>query len=97
VLPSFEEGFGLPILEAMRRDVPVATSSVSSMPEVAGDAALLFDPRDPADIASAIDRLLADPELADTLRRRGHARCDAFTWERTAELTLATYRRAACT
>jgi glycosyltransferase involved in cell wall biosynthesis len=97
VLPSFEEGFGLPILEAMRRDVPVATSSVSSMPEVAGDAALLFDPRDPADIASAIDRLLADRELADTLRRRGHARCDAFTWERTARLTLETYRRAACT
>jgi glycosyltransferase involved in cell wall biosynthesis len=94
VLPSFEEGFGLPLLEAMRRGVPVATSSVSSMPEVAGDAAVLFDPHDPADIGHAIERIMHEPGLAEGLRRRGFERCAAFTWERTARLTLASYRRA---
>jgi glycosyltransferase involved in cell wall biosynthesis len=94
VLPSFEEGFGLPVLEAMRRGTPVACSDASSLPEVAGDAALLFDPHDPAAIARQVDRLLADSELRERLRERGLRRCDEFTWERTARATLAAYRRA---
>jgi alpha-1,3-rhamnosyl/mannosyltransferase len=94
VLPSLAEGFGLPILEAMRHGIPVACSNVSSLPEVAGDAALLFPPEDVAAIADAIDRLVKDDELARELVRRGHERCRSFTWEKTAEATLASYRRA---
>lgn len=94
VLPSFQEGFGLPVLEAMARGVPVACSDNSSLPEVAGDAALLFNPRDEAQIAAQIERLLSDRELANTLVQRGHRRCELFTWSRTAELTLQSYRRA---
>jgi glycosyltransferase involved in cell wall biosynthesis len=94
VLPSFQEGFGLPVLEAMRRRVPVACSGVSSLPEVAGDAALLFDPGSPRSMADAIRRLLVERELAATLVERGEERCRTFTWRRTAELTLASYHRA---
>ncbi len=94
VLPSFEEGFGLPILEAMGRGVPVACSNTSSLPEVAGDAAETFDPRSPEDIARAIERVLTDPARRVELVVRGHERCRTFTWERTARATLETYRRA---
>ena len=94
VLPSFEEGFGFPVLEAMRRGVPVACADASSLPEVAADAALLFDPHDPADIARQIGRLLDEPELRSDLVRRGHERAATFTWEKAARGTLATYRRA---
>jgi glycosyltransferase involved in cell wall biosynthesis len=97
VLPSFQEGFGLPLLEAMRRGVPVACSNVSSLPEVVGDAALTFDPHRHAEIADAIDRLLEDGELRARLVDRGHERCAAFSWERTARATLASYRRALAT
>lgn len=94
VLPSFHEGFGLPILEAMARGVPVACSAVSSLPEVAGDAALLFSPARSGEIASAIDRLLTDDALREKLRKRGFARVERFSWKATARLTLACYRRA---
>ena len=93
-LPSREEGFGLPLLEAMRRGTPVACSDRSALPEVAGEAALLFDPGDPGAIAAAIDRLLDSEELRRELSKRGRARCREFTWERTARATLASYRRA---
>jgi glycosyltransferase involved in cell wall biosynthesis len=94
VFPSLYEGFGLPVLEAMARGVPVACSDASSLPEVAGDAALLFDPRDEVAIATALQRLLGDPALVETLRARGLERARAFTWERTARLTLESYARA---
>jgi glycosyltransferase involved in cell wall biosynthesis len=94
VYPSLYEGFGLPVLEAMARDVPVACSEASSMPEVAGDAALLFDPGDENAIASAIVRLLDDEALRARLISLGHERVRRFTWDHAAELTLASYERA---
>jgi glycosyltransferase involved in cell wall biosynthesis len=94
VLPSFEEGFGLPLLEAMARDVPVATSNISSMPEVAGEAAEYFDPHSPREIAAAIDRILGDGGRRERLVAAGRERVAHFTWSRTAEATLDVYRRA---
>ena len=95
VLPSLEEGFGLPMLEAMRRGVPVACSNVSSLPEVVGPAAELFDPHDVDDMRAAIARVLGDGALAERLVEAGlDARTAQFTWEATARATLASYRRA---
>jgi glycosyltransferase involved in cell wall biosynthesis len=88
---SFYEGFGLPVLEAMVRGVPVVCSDRASLPEVAGDAAVLVDPTDAADIRRGIERALAEPE---SLRARGLERARTFTWERTARLTADAYRRA---
>jgi len=92
VYPSLYEGFGLPILEAMARGVPTITSTVSSMPEVAGEAAMQVDPRSIEGIASAIELLLSDMNEAERLARAGLARSETFTWERTAERTLEIYR-----
>jgi glycosyltransferase involved in cell wall biosynthesis len=94
VYPSLYEGFGLPVLEAMGRGVAVACSNASSLPEVAGDAALLFEPHDAAGVASAVRRLLADPALAQRLRQAGVAQAAQFSWERSARLTLEVYARA---
>jgi glycosyltransferase involved in cell wall biosynthesis len=94
VLPSFNEGFGLPLLEAMGRGVPVACSNVSALPEVAGDAARYFDPTRPTEIARAIDELLSDPALRARLTSLGRAREAALTWSATAEQTLDSYGRA---
>ncbi len=94
VFPSLYEGFGLPVLEAMARGVPVACADASSLPEVAGDAALLFDPRRESEIAAAIQRLLGEPELAQRLRGLGRERAKLFTWERAARLTLQSYSAA---
>jgi glycosyltransferase involved in cell wall biosynthesis len=94
VFPSLYEGFGLPVLEAMARGVAVACSTGSSLPEVAGDAALLFDPGDPRAIADAIKQLLAGGPEIERLREAGRRRAATFTWERTASLTLDSYARA---
>ncbi len=94
VLPSLNEGFGLPVLEAMRREVPVACSNVSAMPEVAGDAARYFDPLRPAEIAAALLDLLRDRDLAAQLIAAGRERARGFSWAATAELTLESYERA---
>lgn len=94
VFPSLYEGFGLPVLEAMDRRVPVACSNASSLPEVVGDAALLFEPHEVAQVTDAIERLLFDPALRETLIARGAARVEQFTWQRTARGTLDSYARA---
>lgn len=94
VFPSLYEGFGLPVLEAMRRGVPVACSDRSSLPEVAGDAALLFDPTDARAITAAIERVLGDPADAERLRVAGRAQAARFTWAATARATAASYDRA---
>lgn len=92
--PSTREGFGLPVLEAMRRGVPVACSDASAIPEVAGDAAVYFDPRRPPDIASALNSLLDDRALAERLIVEGRRRAALFSWRRAASETIASYERA---
>lgn len=94
VFASINEGFGIPILEAMRRGVPVACSRASALPEVAGDAARYFDPLSVTDIGNALAELLADRELAASLAARGSERERGFTWEATAQATLESYGRA---
>ncbi len=92
--PSFYEGFGLPVLEAMTCGAPVVTSRSSSLPEVAGDAALLVDPHSVDELAGAVERLLTDEGLRARLAAQGRERAARFRWEETARGTLACYRRA---
>jgi glycosyltransferase involved in cell wall biosynthesis len=93
VYPSVYEGFGLPPLEAMACGTPVITSTASSLPEIAGDAALLVAPDDTAGLAQAIERVLSDAALRADLRARGLARAAQFTWEAAARQTLAVYHQ----
>jgi glycosyltransferase involved in cell wall biosynthesis len=94
VLPSLAEGFGLPLVEAMASGTPVVTSRLSSMPEVTADAALLVDPEDADDIASAIERLIHDRELRRRLRELGFERSEDFTAAAVLPRMLEVYRRA---
>ncbi len=91
--PSLYEGIGLPVLEAMACGTPVITSNLSSLPEVAGDAALLVDPYDVQALAEALRRLLDDPALRQTLIARGAGQAAFFTWERAAAQLLTVYRQ----
>jgi glycosyltransferase involved in cell wall biosynthesis len=93
VFPSLLEGFGLPVLEAMARGVPVACSSRGSLAEVAGDAALRFDPESEPEIAAAIERLLSDHDESQRLRAAGRKQAARFSWAATAAGTLASYER----
>lgn len=94
VFPSLNEGFGLPLLEAMARGLSVVTSDRSALPEVAGDAALLVDPESSEQIAAATVRLLADAGLRARLVTAGVSRARSFSWSQTARSTLETWRRA---
>lgn len=94
VYVSLFEGFGLPILEAMASGVPVITSTVSSMPEVAQDAAVLVDPMNIKEIASAMNRVINDPTLRKDIISRGLDRAKDFDWDRTAEVSYAAIKKA---
>ncbi len=93
VVPSCAEGFGLPVLEAMWRGVPVACSNIESLREVAGDAALLVDPESTPEIADALRRLTAGGAEAERLREAGPRRAVEFSWDRSARRHLAAYER----
>jgi glycosyltransferase involved in cell wall biosynthesis len=97
VFPSLAEGFGLPVLDALVRGTPVACSNASSIPEVAGDAALYFDPTDTGAITAAIERLLEDAKLRERLRAAGRQQASKFSWSETAALTIQSYERALAT
>ncbi len=91
LFPSLEEGFGLPVLEAMSHSLPVVTSNTSALPEVGGDAALYVNPQDPEEIARKTSEVIENKTLRENLVSRGRARAREFSWRRTAEATLAVY------
>jgi glycosyltransferase involved in cell wall biosynthesis len=91
VLPSLYEGFGLPVLEAQQAGVPVVCSTAGSLPEVAGEAAVFFNPNSIADMAEKIAALASNPALRTELRQKGLANIRRFSWEQTARETLTVY------
>lgn len=93
VYPSHYEGFGLPVLEAMQAGCPVITSNISSLPEVAGEAAILVDPNDVKSIANAINTVLADKLLQSELMDKGKVQAEKFSWEKTAKETLKVFEQ----
>ncbi len=95
VYPSLYEGFGLPIVEAMACGCPVICSNAASMPEVAGDAAMLIDPARADDLAGAITTVLEDDQIRQTLIRKGLARAASFSWAETARQTMTVFERVA--
>jgi glycosyltransferase involved in cell wall biosynthesis len=92
VFPSLDEGFGMPVLEAMTASLPVVTSNRSALPEVVGDAALLVDPEQTDDIQRALERIVSESDLRSRLMQAGLKRARSFTWEKAATATLGTYR-----
>jgi glycosyltransferase involved in cell wall biosynthesis len=94
LFPSWEEGFGLPVLEAMANGLPVVASRTASLPEVGGEAALYVDPHDPRDIAEKVRRAVEDSELRRKLIQQGLERAREFSWRRVAEATLKVYDEA---
>jgi glycosyltransferase involved in cell wall biosynthesis len=88
VFPSLWEGFGLPVLEAMACGTPVITSNISSLPEVAGDAAILVNPYHSSEIAAAMQSLINEPQLCEKLRQNGIIRASQFSWEKTGKATV---------
>jgi glycosyltransferase involved in cell wall biosynthesis len=94
ILPSFDEGFGLPIVEALSLGVPVVAANRGALPEVVGDAGLLIEPDDPEGMAAAMQVLLTDAALAAGLVSRGRDRARLFSWERCAAETRAAYALA---
>ncbi len=95
IVPTLFEAASGPVFEAWQEEVPVACSSVTSLPQQAGEAALLFDPLEVSAIAHAVRRLATEPALRETLRIAGQKRLADFSWERTARAYRALYRRAA--
>ena len=93
LFPSLDEGFGLPVVEAMSSGLPVVTSNLSALPEVAGDAAVLVDPHDVGSIANGLGKVLSSPGLQAELKELGVRRARAFTWQRCADETWAVYQR----
>jgi glycosyltransferase involved in cell wall biosynthesis len=94
VLPSWLEGFGLPVVEGMHAGTPAVVSSAGSLPEIVGDAGLVVAPDDPAALADALQRLAGDGALREALAARARARAPLYTWRRAAEQTLEVYRSA---
>ena len=92
--PSLYEGFGFPVAQAMAAGVPVVTSNVSSLPEIAGDAAVLVDPRSPQELRDALQRLLLSPALRADLAARGRVRAADFRWETCAARSLEFFRES---
>ena len=90
--PSLDEGFGMPLLDAMAHGVPILTSNASALPEVSGDAALLVDPTDVTSIVAGLRRLIDDQALREQLAQKGLARCREFTWEKAVEKTWRVYQ-----
>jgi glycosyltransferase involved in cell wall biosynthesis len=91
VYPSLYEGFGIPLLEAMSLGCPVVCSNTSSLPEVVGDAAELFDPYDESAMRDAIERVVSNPEYATSLIEKGRRRASLFSWEKCARETFNIY------
>jgi glycosyltransferase involved in cell wall biosynthesis len=93
IFPSLFEGFGLPLLEAMWCECPIVCSNTTSLPEIAGAAALLVDPRSPEELAHALNRVLTDQKLRDVLIARGQERVTGFSWTRFTREVISVLRR----